>query len=93
MDKLTGSAIVSVVLWIASVGCLLVGQAGAHPNGYRFLLSIAVGATAIAAVDRHRAQLAEIAAISYRAGTAAGRREMRLVGGEMPTEPRGQVVA
>lgn len=89
MPKLTGSAAVCAALWIVSLSWLLIGQASEHPEVHRALLAVAIASTVIAAVDRHAAQLAEIAALSYRAGTAASRREARLVTGDLPNEPRG----
>lgn len=89
MPLFTRSALVCAALWVVSLSWLLTGQGGAHPEVYRLLLAMAIGSTVVAAFDRHSAQLAEIAALSYRAGTAASRREGWLVGGDLPSEPRG----
>lgn len=73
MPKLTGPAVASAVLWIASLSLLLTGQAGAHPETYRLLLATAISSTVFAAIDHHRRELAEVAALSYRAGAASRR--------------------
>lgn len=90
MPLFTRSALVCAALWIVSFSWLLTGQADSHLAVYRTMLAMAIAATVVAAFDRHAAQLAEIAALSYRAGTAASLRGGWLVGGEMPSEPRGE---
>lgn len=73
--RLTGSTAVCAALWIVSLSWLLIGQATLRPGAHRIMLAAAVASTVVAAVDRHARQLAEVSALSYRAGSAAARRE------------------
>lgn len=89
LPRPTGSVAVCAALWVVALSWLIFDQAGEHREVYRLMLATAIASTVVAAVDRHARQLAEIAALSYRAGTAATLRESRLVGGDMPAEPQG----
>lgn len=85
----TRSAVIAATLWIVSVLWVIADQSGEHPDAHRLLLASALGSTIVAAADRHARQLAEVAALSYRAGAAARVRESRSIAGELPAEPRG----
>jgi hypothetical protein len=87
----TRSAAICAALWLTSIVWIVAGQGSAHPDAHRLILASALGATIIAAADRHARQLSEVAALSYRAGAAARDRESRLIAGELPAEPRGAV--
>lgn len=64
------SASAAAVLWSLAILWLLSGQAATHPEVHRLLLALAISSSIIVAADRHAAQLAAVAAVSYRAGAA-----------------------
>lgn len=85
----TRSAAIAAALWLVSVLWVVTGQGATHPDAHRLVLAATLGATIVAAADRHALQLAEVAALSYRAGAASRDRESRIISGELPAEPRG----
>lgn len=73
----TRSAAICTALWAVALSWLILGRVDEDPEVYRVLLCMAIASTVVAAIDRHAVQLAEIAALSYRAGTAASQREAK----------------
>lgn len=66
----TRSATITLAAWIAALLFVFSGQATAHPEVHRLLLALAISSSVLATADRHAAQLAAVAAVSYRAGAA-----------------------